>query len=125
MKIFTYGTLMKSHANHNKYLGSAEFIGNAILLDYALYNLGWYPGIKEYAGHKVKGEVYEIDTDTLRRLDIYEDEGDLYKRILVKVEFEDQALIEVETYIYSYTVSEEQLVDDDLLPWKGESIYER
>ena len=58
MKLFVYGSLMKNRWNHG-FMENAEFIGEAVLRDYALYHLITYPAIKPEAGAKVKGELYE------------------------------------------------------------------
>lgn len=42
--IFTYGTLMNNERNHY-YLSNQEFISNAYIKNYDIYNLGTYPGI--------------------------------------------------------------------------------
>lgn len=54
MKLFVYGSLMKNRWNHG-FMENAEFIGEAVLRDYALYHLITYPAIKPEAGAKVKG----------------------------------------------------------------------
>lgn len=118
MKVFVYGTLMSHHPNHAKYLGNADYIGIGYLKDYALYEIEWYPGIKEKIGHTVIGEVYEITQESLEQLDQYEDEGDLYTRISVLVGVEEYGLIEASTYIYNLDVTDEQLVPCEQFLWK-------
>jgi gamma-glutamylcyclotransferase (GGCT)/AIG2-like uncharacterized protein YtfP/cation transport regulator ChaC len=64
--VLVYGTLLRGMERSAVMKGSA-FRGPA-LIHAALYDLGEYPGIKE-GHHRVVGEVYEIDDDSLERLD--------------------------------------------------------
>jgi gamma-glutamylcyclotransferase (GGCT)/AIG2-like uncharacterized protein YtfP len=87
MKVFVYGTLKQGHGNHHL-LSKAKFIGEAEIKGWELYNLGYYPGLKEGPEDSVvKGEVYQIDGATLERLDGLEgyrnSSNDHYIRIIV------------------------------------------
>lgn len=85
--LFVYGTLMRN-GRAEDYLSGSEFIGKAILKDYAMYkiNHGDFPGIVSKKGEWVEGELYLIrDTDCVG-LDRYEGEGTLYHREIVTVE---------------------------------------
>ncbi len=97
--IFVYGTLMQGERAHS-YLADAKFIGEYRLKDYALYNLGWYPGIRPKKDSSVIGEVYEIDAGMLLRMDAYEGEGHLYNRMPVVAENEN-GRIDVQAYVYA------------------------
>ena len=97
--IFVYGTLMQGECAHS-YLADAKFIGEYRLKDYALYNLGWYPGIRPKKDSSVIGEVYEIDAGMLLRMDAYEGEGHLYNRKPVVAENEN-GRIDVQAYVYA------------------------
>lgn len=83
--LFVYGTLMRS-GRAEDLLSDSEFMGKAILKDYAMYNLGRYPGIVAQKGAWVEGELYAIHDSAIPRLDEYEGEGYLYRRELVTVE---------------------------------------
>lgn len=70
--VFVYGTLRKGECNHSllqnsEYLGMFETEPN-----YQLFNIGSYPGVTE-GNCRVIGEVYRINDDTLKQLDILED----------------------------------------------------
>ncbi len=78
--IFTYGTLKQSHVNH-KLLKDCIFIGQGMMKNKTMLNIGRYPAIVE-GNHDVKGEVYQIHPDLISALDEYEGEGYLYKRKL-------------------------------------------
>ena len=97
--VFTYGTLMKGQLSYGRF-GESEFIGDATLYDYGIYEVGAYPAAVPLKGFKVEGEVYAVDDEQLKRFDEYEDEGDLYIRKIVKVELSDKRIID--TYFYEY-----------------------
>ena len=99
--VFVYGTLMKGEraASH---LDNAYFAGEAILRDYALYELGHFPGIKESQSHFVLGQVFYVNSEMLDKLDAYEGEGSLYNRREVSVQLGNEP-IQVFTYVYAGT----------------------
>lgn len=84
--IFVYGTLRHGESNH-KYLQHSQLLGQfETLPEYALYDLGAYPGLVE--GHQsVRGEVYAIDDATLALLDILEDVPVEYRRHTIETPF--------------------------------------
>lgn len=96
--VFVYGTLMKGQRAH-EYLQGAEYVGAYRLTGYAMYDLGWYPGIVPEAGRTVYGEVYRVSDRILHAMDGYEGEGSLYDRKTVTVRNENGTL---ETYAYVY-----------------------
>ena len=99
--VFVYGTLMKgNHAYY--YLEHAYFAGDAILRDYALHELGHFPGIKESQGHFVLGQVFYVNSEMLDKLDAYEGEGSLYHRREVSVQLASEP-IHVFAYVYAGT----------------------
>ena len=70
MKVFVYGTLRKGFGNHSL-LYNANFVGKATIKA-AMYSMGYVPyvSLQTYEENDlVHGEVYEIDKDTLKRLD--------------------------------------------------------
>lgn len=100
--VFVYGTLMRGERAHS-YLSNATFLGEYRLQDYALYNLGWFPGIRPKKGSVVYGEVYSVETDMIPEMDRYEGEGSLYHRTTVAVENEDGAL-DASVYVYAHEI---------------------
>ena len=76
--VFTYGTLMKGQSR-NHILKDCKYIGDAILDDYGLYEVGTYPAAVPMKGFKVYGEIYEINDVIKQELDYIEGEGYLYK----------------------------------------------
>lgn len=119
MRVFVYGTLMHGQrANH--LLGGALFVGKFRLANYAMYNLGSFPGIRPLRGESVVGEVYEISEEILPALDRYEGEGSLYNRILVEV-VNEKEITNAYAYMYNDDVYQAPMreawgaKDDDLV----------
>ena len=96
--IFVYGTLMKNQRNHH-YMKNCKYLYDAVLNDYCLYDVSNYPGAFKKKGKKVYGEVYEVDEESKKQMDVLEDEGNLYKYIMVKVD-NGEDLIDVGFYEY-------------------------
>jgi gamma-glutamylcyclotransferase (GGCT)/AIG2-like uncharacterized protein YtfP len=99
MKVAVYGTLKLGHGNHGL-LKDSKLLGTDYLYGWDMYDLGAFPGIVPgEAGISV--EVYEIDEETLRKLDGLEGyrEGKpdkcLYLRKTVDTQFG-------EAYIYEF-----------------------
>jgi len=110
MKIFVYGTLMRG-LQREAALFDSQFIGTGYI-EGSLYNLGSYPGLKP-GSNNVFGEVYEINTATLKCLDQIEGyrpdqpEQSLYIRKKVTVCMDTQAGSHiVETYFYHLSIAE-------------------
>lgn len=86
--VFVYGSLKKGFSNHSliansKFLGSTETVGR----NYRMFSLSYFPTVAETdsTDFAVIGELYEVDSNTLRELDLLEGNGHLYNRKLVKV----------------------------------------
>jgi gamma-glutamylcyclotransferase (GGCT)/AIG2-like uncharacterized protein YtfP len=81
--VFVYGTLKRGHGNH-RLLADNRVIGEAVSLDRYMM---WGQGIPFIApddddGSPVAGELYEVDADTLAKLDRLEGHPDWYCREL-------------------------------------------
>jgi len=113
-RIFVYGTLMRGERAHHL-LDSARYIGDYYLNDYAIYNLGSYPGIVYSEGDRVLGEVYEITEEMLPAMDRYEGEGSLYLRKSVVVS-NNMETISVFAYIYNFRIEGEKKMRES---WKN------
>ena len=86
--IFVYGTLRKGMGNHHLLEGSGFLGMGETVVRYGMYVLpGGIPYVKRRSGMKavIVGEVYEVDEDTLRRIDRLEGHPDFYRRRLVPV----------------------------------------
>ncbi len=116
-KVFVYGTLLKGFSNHTL-LKDARFIGTARLNGYGLYCVTpCYPGIVQKNGAAVNGEVYEVDSSILKRLDNLEDEGTLYCREVNQCTLEDGTIEKVYVYRWIGTVKENDYIPVNLTPW--------
>lgn len=73
-RVFVYGTLLSGE--HNDYfLDEAEFVGYGELVgEFKMFNLGAFPAVVREDGYlnEVKGEIYEVDSVTFKRLDSLE-----------------------------------------------------
>jgi gamma-glutamylcyclotransferase (GGCT)/AIG2-like uncharacterized protein YtfP len=103
LPVFVYGTLMRGQrANHM--LAGAAYAGEFTLEDHAMYDLGRYPGIVPRAGETVFGEVFFVSEEMLAKMDEYEEEGSLYRRVAVRLRGEKGALT-AQAYIYNRDVT--------------------
>jgi gamma-glutamylcyclotransferase (GGCT)/AIG2-like uncharacterized protein YtfP len=110
--VFVYGTLREGEGNHH-YLAGALRVAQTAKTRGRLVDTGCgYPAMLLAEGQWTQGELYEVDSRTLRRLDRLEDyygENDprnLYDRVEVAVE-SDQGSVLALTYIFK---------EDDGLP---------
>ncbi len=89
--LFVYGTLKRGGCNHN-FLGKrilkpkgeeAEFLRHETLKDHSIYlPHGFnFPIMLPDRGEKVYGEVYRIDSERMKYIDMLEQEGIFYNRI--------------------------------------------
>lgn len=81
-RIFCYGTLMKGHGNHRLLLKeTTKALGKASTPSaFTMVHLGGFPGIIRGGETSIQGEVYEVDAETLARLDRLEGHPDFYRR---------------------------------------------
>tara|TARA_R100000655_G_scaffold91655_1_gene132527 strand:+ start:627 stop:1238 length:612 start_codon:yes stop_codon:yes gene_type:complete len=80
--LFVYGTLKKGGSNH-EFIEGSKFLRHEILNDHAIYKPNGFnfPIMIPNEDSKVYGEVYRVDSDTLYRLDMLEQEGTFYNRL--------------------------------------------
>jgi gamma-glutamylcyclotransferase (GGCT)/AIG2-like uncharacterized protein YtfP len=116
IKVFVYGTLMRGRSNH-WYLRDSIYLGDGIITGYALYDLGSYPGVVASEKDRVKGELYSIDKETLKRLDDLEEEGDLYLRQFTQVALDDGKIEDAYIYVCSHPVTSNNKVEFGDQPW--------
>lgn len=79
MQLLVYGSLRQGHApNRMLEIRNAKFLGEERVSGFDMFNLGWFPGIKENPDNKkgIVGELYEIPDhlteDLFQVLDHYE-----------------------------------------------------
>nr|SPS05747.1 conserved protein of unknown function [Candidatus Nitrotoga fabula] len=105
MKIFVYGTLLRGMLRA-PVLNDSEFLGLGFIQG-SFYDLGEYPGVQD-GNDPIYGEIYQIDTSTLEKLDRIEgynpaaERQSLYLRKNVFVTpFDGGTPIEAITYFYN------------------------
>ena len=96
--IFVYGTLMRGERAAHM-LNQYEYLGDFTLKDYGIYQVSYYPGIKEVPGACVLGEAYLVDDACIKAMDAYEDEGALYLRKMVQIVNEKETR---DAFVYVY-----------------------
>lgn len=87
--VFVYGTLKKGYGNHilleeSKYLGKYNTEP-----EFTMHSLRAFPAVLPFGNTSIKGEVYEVDSDTFKRLDRLEGYPSLYERIQIPTEYGD------------------------------------
>ena len=88
-KVFVYGSLKRGFGNH-RVLGDSKMVAmTTTRRHYHMLSYGAFPGVLDtregYEHFPVDGEVYEVDSNTLRDLDRLEGNGHFYQRKLVRV----------------------------------------
>ena len=104
--VFVYGTLRKGFGNHHL-LKNSKFIGYATTKEkYSLYVDG-IPYVVKIPTTQIKGEVYEVDRDTLNALDELEGHPNFYKRELIDVIVNGKT---IKAWIYFYPYPRGKLI---------------
>jgi gamma-glutamylcyclotransferase (GGCT)/AIG2-like uncharacterized protein YtfP len=112
--VFVYGTLKVGGGNHYL-LSNSRFIERYVLDDHILYDIGHgFPYMTRGGGYGATyGEIYEIDKDTLNRLDALEGLGSLYNRDSIKYldktrikKVNDSPFICVDLYFYTAIIND-------------------
>ena len=120
--LFVYGTLLKSQANYDKYLSEGQYLGEAELPDFALFDLTTCPAILPRKSASVRGELYSVTEDDLRKIDQLEGIGTLHSRKKVCVKTNEVRLT-AETYIYSRTIDDDLQIPLECQPWGMKNKY--
>jgi len=72
-RVFVYGTLMKGE-HHHEAISKARFLGLAETKpEYELVQIDYYPAMLPGGASKIIGEIYEVDDETLEKLDELEE----------------------------------------------------
>jgi gamma-glutamylaminecyclotransferase len=107
--VFVYGTLRKECGNHYL-LNHSKFFGTAKTKDrYALYasEIPFLSRAKSVS--QVTGEVYVVDTATLKRLDQLEGHPDWYRREQAEVVLDDGT--ELSAWVYFNDAPQGKLIE--------------
>lgn len=86
--LFVYGTLRRGYWNHH-YIAHCRFIGKGLTKEkYAMFCTGIPFVCREPKTSRIVGELYEVDEETLKRVDSLEGHPHWYVREPVRVEVE-------------------------------------
>ena len=110
--VAVYGSLRRGMGNHQYYLSSSEYKGTfSTEPEYTLHSLSYYPGLKLDGNTSIVMEVYEVDEETLKNLNILEgyrpgEKSTFYDRIEINTPW-GRAF----TYIYVNKLSKDSIVE--------------
>ncbi len=112
-----YGALVKGGRLHYNIEG-AGYIGDYFLDGYAMYSImDRYPGIIPRKKERILGEVYEINYDTLRKLDRVEGE-DYHRSTVTVTDIATGDKLKCKSYIYTRLVENCNKVAENTWPVK-------
>ena len=86
--VFVYGSLKKGFHNHH-FMGDADFVSEARTRDpvWLLHQFNsktkpgaYVPGVEDKGDGYIKGEIYQVDDEGLKKLDRLEENGTRYCR---------------------------------------------
>ena len=85
MRVAVYGSLRKGFGNHGL-LEDSIYVGEGITeARYTMLHLGGFPGVVKKGNTSITVELYDVDDETLRRLDRLEGHPNFYERLPVRV----------------------------------------
>ena len=119
--LFTYGTLMHGRDNHG-YMKNSRYIGDAVIRDFGIYELGWYPGIVHESGKTVRGELYCVPPEDFEDIRQLEDDGALYCQEVTDCLWEGCSL-KCHTFVYNRGVDGCPAADGERL-W-GRNLHDK
>jgi gamma-glutamylcyclotransferase (GGCT)/AIG2-like uncharacterized protein YtfP len=86
LRLFVYSSLLSGEAEHDL-LEGAKLLGPAVTLpEYHLFELGPYGALVSGGTTRVAGELYEVDRECRRRLDVHREVGVLFERGVVRLD---------------------------------------
>lgn len=95
-RVFVYGTLRVGEPYHHL-MSACEYLGQCSTApQFALINLGRYPGIIREGSTSIVGDLYLVDAQTLQNLDEYEGYPTYYTRESIQLAGGNTAI----AYIY-------------------------
>jgi gamma-glutamylaminecyclotransferase len=94
-RVFVYGSLLAGEPNHGVLRGATLIAEARTAAEFALHDLGAFPGMVAGGADVIAGEIYEVDDDTLAALDRLEGHPRFYRR--TPITLADGTL--VETYL--------------------------
>lgn len=119
--LFVYGTLQRGRPAHILMrLRDAEYLGDAQLDGYALYDLTFYPGIVPSEHGTVLGEAYRVNGAAIKTLDLYECEGTLFSRHAADISIKGIGIKKAYVYVYNKSVDAREMIPLCRQPWRIE-----
>ncbi len=82
-RVFVYGSLLRGLGNHRLLEGSRFIAADRTRPTFTLFDLGSFPGMVAGGDTAVAGEVWEVDPQTLERLDRLEGHPRFYQRTAI------------------------------------------
>lgn len=91
-KVFVYGSLKSGFGNH-RLLEDSTFITEDTTKEkeFNMFSFGGFPGIVKGGDDAIRGELYEVDDNTMNDLDRLESNGYFYQREVVSLDSGEQA----------------------------------
>ena len=120
-RVFVYGSLKRGKHN-NDLLRESRFIGERITQDetWIMRSLGGFPGVlkNHYSSMSasISGDLYEVDDNTLKRLDMLESNGSFYSRELVRLREDSEAA-------WMYVLLNDRTYGRDMQPFLEGNIF--
>ena len=103
MLCFVYGTLKSGYQNCARIMTNQKLIGEAHTEPaYRLFNCGAFPAmvLDTRLGISIKGELWEVDAECVKRMDRLEGHPHFYKRLPVRLD--SHPGLEVVAYIFQH-----------------------
>lgn len=100
-KVFVYGSLVTGSRYHQYYLQGKTFLGKGFVEGYKKYVLGGLDGARPEQGKYLQGELYEVDSAALAKLDFLHSHNPLFAKKAVAVKLENGETLQAETYIWN------------------------
>lgn len=98
-RVFVYGRLTTGGFYHQHYLHGQTLLGTGMIDDYKSYIIGGLQGIVPKDGFQVQGEVYEVNQQTLGKLDHLHNIGTAFNRSILDIKMENGEKLPAEVYI--------------------------
>jgi gamma-glutamylaminecyclotransferase len=121
--VFVYGSLKRGFGNHKLLEGSKFFgITETVYRNFRMHPLlGSFPAVTVAVddAFAIMGELYEVDSATMKRLDLLEGNGSMYTRRLVSV-YNGSEIVEAWMYLMS---ENDRLVKNNMVYSTNRFVY--
>jgi len=119
-RVFVYGTLMSGFENHY-HLTESEKIGKGFTLSKYHLTASFIPFLSEIESDKsnyIYGEVYEVNDECLRALDLLEGHPAFYQRKEVDIRLDNGAVEKCWVYFNNDQVGHTNIVSGNYYIWR-------